>query len=83
MAFRTRRFPASRLPLSERAPALRLLVERRLMAGLSQEQLAGHLGVARVFVTAVENGVSPMPARRQAAWLEAIGVDPAELEVLR
>lgn len=55
---------------------LRELRERR---GLSQRQLASHLGAEYyTFISQLETGRGRIPPDRYRQWAEALGVEPAE-----
>lgn len=59
----------------------RLLVERRVAAGLSQTQLASMLGKPQSYVSKVESGKRGIDVIEFVEYVGAIGVDP--MRVLR
>lgn len=62
-----------------RREAGRWLKTAREAAGLTQAQLAEQVGLRYyTFVSQVESGVGRAPVESQAAWAEALGLDPAE-----
>jgi transcriptional regulator with XRE-family HTH domain len=64
---------------SRRHEALRaFLVERRIKAGLRQNDLAKRLGRSRSYVTHVETGQKHVALIELIEWAEAIGFDPEE-----
>src|SRR6187397_1500627 len=55
------------------------LKELRNRAGLSQMDLAQHLGLKYYsFISQVENGFGRVPSNSMEAWARALGVAPAE-----
>jgi transcriptional regulator with XRE-family HTH domain len=55
------------------------LKELRAAAGLSQIQLAEHLGLKYyTFVSQVENGFGRVPTESMEAWARALNTDPTE-----
>ena len=55
------------------------LQERRKAAGLSQIELAQHLGLKYyTFISQVENGFGRVPNDSMEAWARALNVAPAE-----
>jgi transcriptional regulator with XRE-family HTH domain len=55
------------------------LKELRNQAGLSQVELAQHLGLKYyTFVSQVENGFGRVPTESMEAWAQAVGADPAD-----
>lgn len=64
---------------SLRREAGRWLKGAREAAGLTQADLALRLGLRYyTFVSQVESGVGRAPVEMQAAWAEALGLDPGE-----
>ncbi|MDB5455014.1 MAG: HipB-family transcriptional regulator [Caulobacter sp.] len=62
-----------------RRQAGRWLKATREMAGLTQAELAEKIGLRYyTFVSQVENGLGRVPIETQAAWAEAIGLDPGD-----
>lgn len=62
-----------------RAQAGRWLKAAREAAGLTQAQLAEQVGLRYyTFVSQVEGGVGRLPIETQAAWAEAVGLDPSD-----
>lgn len=62
-----------------RRDAGRWLKGVREAAGMTQAELAGRLGLRYyTFVSQVEGGVGRLPIELQAAWAEALGLDPGE-----
>lgn len=62
-----------------RAQAGRWLKAAREAAGLTQAQLSERVGLRYyTFVSQVESGVGRLPIETQAAWAEALGLDPRE-----
>jgi transcriptional regulator with XRE-family HTH domain len=54
------------------------LKELRGRAGLSQVELAQHLGLKYyTFISQVENGFGRVPTDSMEAWARALGVDPS------
>jgi transcriptional regulator with XRE-family HTH domain len=54
------------------------LKELRAAAGLSQIDLARHLGLKYyTFVSQVENGFGRVPTEAMEAWARALGVEPS------
>jgi len=51
----------------------------RDIAGLSQDELAKMVGVSRVQITNIENGISGTPVHRLVEIARALGVKPARL----
>lgn len=76
---------AAQFPSSKRAPftstpaqrkrALRLMVERRVLAGLRQGDVADRLGVTREFYGQVERGHVALPQLRLPALAALLNVD--------
>jgi transcriptional regulator with XRE-family HTH domain len=54
----------------------RLLYERRLKAGLTQQDLAKKMGVSQAFVSAVERGEQRVSVLQLVEFAEALGFDP-------
>jgi transcriptional regulator with XRE-family HTH domain len=55
------------------------LRRRREAAGLTQAALAERVGLRYyTFVSQVESGLGRVPVEAQAAWAEALGLDPCE-----
>lgn len=51
----------------------------RETAGLTQAELAERVGLRYyTFVSQVENGLGRVPIETQAAWAEAVGLDPSD-----
>ncbi|WP_421738587.1 helix-turn-helix domain-containing protein [Caulobacter sp.] len=62
-----------------RREAGRWLKAAREAAGLTQAELADRIGLRYyTFVSQVENGVGRVPIETQAAWAEAVGVEPGQ-----
>lgn len=62
-----------------RQEAGRWLKAAREAGGLTQAELAERVGLRYyTFVSQVESGVGRVPIEGQAAWAEALGLDPAE-----
>lgn len=58
---------------------LRLLYEKRINAGLKQEELAERLGVHQSFISKTENGERRIDVVELADYCQALGVDLREL----
>jgi transcriptional regulator with XRE-family HTH domain len=56
-----------------------LLARRRKRAGISQEQLAETLGLARTSVTNIERGRQPIQLHTLYAIADALGIEPTDL----
>ncbi|MFC3080535.1 helix-turn-helix domain-containing protein [Phenylobacterium terrae] len=64
---------------SLRREAGRWLKSARETAGLTQAEVAERVGLRYyTFVSQVESGVGRVPIESQAAWAEALGLDPGE-----
>lgn len=62
-----------------RQQAGRWLKAAREDAGLTQAELAEKVGLRYyTFVSQVESGLGRLPIETQAAWAEALGLDPSE-----
>ena len=62
-----------------RQEAGRWLKARREAAGLTQAELADRVGLRYyTFVSQVESGLGRLPIETQAAWADALGLDPAD-----
>jgi DNA-binding XRE family transcriptional regulator len=74
--------PAYRTTATERrqfALSLNAMRARRIMLGLSQDDLAARLGVTRTFISGIERGVVALPLVRATQLAELLGVDPQKL----
>ena len=64
---------------SLRQEAGRWLKAAREAAGLTQAELAEHVGLRYyTFVSQVEGGLGRVPIESQGAWADAVGMDQAE-----
>lgn len=64
---------------SLRREAGRWLKSAREAAGLTQAEVAERVGLRYyTFVSQVESGVGRVPIESQAAWAEALGLDPGD-----
>ena len=62
-----------------RQQAGRWLKQAREAAGLTQAELAEHVGLRYyTFVSQVESGLGRLPIETQGAWAQALGLDPRE-----
>lgn len=62
-----------------RQQAGRWLKTARETAGLTQAELAEQVGLRYyTFVSQVESGLGRLPIETQAAWAQALGLDPSE-----
>jgi transcriptional regulator with XRE-family HTH domain len=63
-----------------RQQAGRWLKAAREAAGLTQAEVAEEVGLRYyTFVSQVESGLGRLPIESQAAWAQALGLDPGEL----